>query len=114
AKATEKEKPHQAEIPAVFSLLRVSSLIRKRDAGLGVESFIFSGYPILRKRVELPSCSFRFWGNVIVRIRRVNLLALRLQWFESISARASPKPFFKCLGSFGGQLGISSPVSDLA
>ena len=42
----------------------------------------------------------------------VNLLALRLQWFESTPTQASPKAIFQVFKPFGGQLGISSPVSD--
>ena len=38
----------------------------------------------------------------------VNLLALRLQWFESTPTQASPLQVFK---PFGGQLGISSGPS---
>ena len=42
----------------------------------------------------------------------VNLLALRLQWFESTPTQASPKAILQVLKPFGRQLGISSPVSD--
>src|SRR5262245_37223653 len=41
-----------------------------------------------------------------------NLLALRLQWFESTPAQAFPKAILQVCKPFGGQLGISSPVSD--
>ena len=42
----------------------------------------------------------------------VNLLALRLQWFESTPAHASPRAILQVLKPLGRQLGISSPVSD--
>src|SRR5262245_29224373 len=42
----------------------------------------------------------------------VNLLALRLQWFESTPAQAFPKAILQVFKPFGGQLGISFPVSD--
>jgi len=42
----------------------------------------------------------------------VNLLALRLQWFESTPTQTSPRAVLQVFKSFGGQLGISSPVSD--
>ena len=42
----------------------------------------------------------------------VNLLALRLQWFESTPTQASPRAILQAFKPFGGQLGISSPVSD--
>ena len=42
----------------------------------------------------------------------VNLLALRLQWFESTPTQASPRAILQVLKLFGWQLGISSPVSD--
>ena len=40
----------------------------------------------------------------------VNLLALRLQWFESTPTQASPRAILQVFEPFGGQLGISFPV----
>jgi hypothetical protein len=45
-------------------------------------------------------------------VQTVNLLALRLQWFESTPTQASPRAILQAFKPFGGQLGISSPVSD--
>ena len=45
-------------------------------------------------------------------VQTVNLLALRLQWFESTPAQAFPKAILQVFKPFGGQLGISFPVSD--
>jgi len=42
----------------------------------------------------------------------VNLLALRLQWFESTPAHTSPRTILQVFKPFKGQLGISSPVRD--
>jgi hypothetical protein len=42
----------------------------------------------------------------------VNLLALRLQWFESTPTQASPRAILQVLKPFGVQLGISSPLSE--
>jgi hypothetical protein len=45
-------------------------------------------------------------------VQTVNLLALRLQWFESTPTQASPRAILQVLKPLGGQLGISSPASD--
>jgi hypothetical protein len=42
----------------------------------------------------------------------VNFLALRLQWFESTPTQASPRAILEVFKPFGGQLGISFPVSE--
>src|SRR6516165_5540683 len=41
-------------------------------------------------------------------VQTVNLLALRLQWFESTPTQATPRANLQVLKPFGGQLSISS------
>jgi hypothetical protein len=45
-------------------------------------------------------------------VQTVNLLALRLQWFESTPTQASPRAILEVFKTFGGQLGISFSVSE--
>jgi hypothetical protein len=45
-------------------------------------------------------------------VQTVNLLALRLQWFESTPTQTSPTAILQVFKPFGGQLGIPPPVSD--
>ena len=52
--------------------------------------------------VTIPS-QFNYFTRRTVRT--VNLLALRLQWFESTPAQASPRAILQVFKPFGGQLG---------
>ena len=61
-------------------------------------------WPLLASKIEFS------YGAV----QTVNLLALRLQWFESTPTKASPRAILQVFKSFGGQLGIPSPVSACA
>jgi hypothetical protein len=72
-----------------------------------------------RRIVELIELGLSFGRFLAAKIafsygalQTVNLLALRLQWFESTPAHASPRSILQVFKPFGGQLGISSPVSD--
>ena len=69
-----------------------------------------------RRNIELGSGFGRFLAAKIQFSygagQTVNLLVLRLQWFESTPTQASPRAILQVLKLFGWQLGISSPVSD--
>src|SRR5262249_32240366 len=69
-----------------------------------------------RRNIEPGSSFVRFLAAKIEFSygagQTVNLLALRLQWFESTPAQAFPKAILQVFKPFGGQLGISFPVSD--
>jgi hypothetical protein len=45
-------------------------------------------------------------------VQTVNLLALRLQWFESTPTQAPPRGILQVFKPLGRQLGISPPVRD--
>src|SRR6516162_2623981 len=66
--------------------------------------------------VELGSGFGRFLAAKIEFSYRagqtVNLLALRLQWFESTPTQASPRAILQVFKPLGRRLGISSRVSD--
>ena len=70
----------------------------------------------LSNRLELGSGVGRFLAAKIEFSygtgQTVNLLALRLQWFDSTPTQASPRAILQVLKPLGRQLGISSPVSD--
>jgi hypothetical protein len=59
-----------------------------------------------RRNVELGSGFGRFLAAKIEfsygAVQTVNLLALRLQWFESTPTQASPRAIFKCLSRLTG------------
>ena len=69
-----------------------------------------------RRNVELGSGFGRFLAAKIEFSygvgQTVNLLALRLQWFESTPTQTSPTAILQVFKPFGGQFGIPSPVSD--
>jgi hypothetical protein len=46
-------------------------------------------------------------------LQTVNLLALRLQWFEFTPTQASPKAILQEFKPFGGRLGFSPSVSNI-
>src|SRR6516162_4834528 len=68
--------------------------------------------PAIRKACSTPSIFATCWkvrSLLAAKIefsygagQTVNLLALRLQWFESISPKPLPEPFFKCLSRLAG------------
>jgi hypothetical protein len=68
-----------------------------------------------RRNVELGSGFDRFLAAKIKfsygAVRTVNLLALRLQWFESTPTQAFPRAILQVFKPLGRQLGISSAVS---
>jgi hypothetical protein len=66
--------------------------------------------------VELGSGFGRFLAAKIEfsygAVQTVNLLALRLQWFESTPTHGSYRAILQEFKPFNGQLGIPSPASD--
>jgi hypothetical protein len=66
--------------------------------------------------IELGSGFGRFLAAKIKfsygAVQTVNLLALRLQWFESTPTQASPRAAFECLSRLAGNWGFQDEVTD--